>query len=482
MLGTILGVAIAAAGVRLLLMLSPVELPRITTVVLDRRVLFFATLLASATAVACGLVPALMMARADLQGPLKESGRGADGGGARRVRSVLVAAEIGLAVLLIVGAALMARGFTKLIAQDPGFRTTSAVAINVELPENYTDFKTVTGFYSRVLDAIRARPEIRVAGATNFLPFEAAWRTRYVVSRRPRPPAGEEPLAQHQTVDEQYFQAIGVPLLKGRFFSDRDHAEAPGVVIVNKALADREWPDQEVIGQSLGIATRAVGPLGRVLMPPGIAYEVVGVVGDVKNGAITAPVEPTLYFTHRQFPFKGMHVVVSGTLDRRSIVDAVREAIRQADPNLPVAAARSLDEVLAGQSERPRMLLLLMSVFAVFALILAAIGVYSVLSYAVSQRRIELSVRMALGARPFDVLLLVIRQGLALCVAGILAGVAGALALGRTLSTFLNGVSPTDPVAFLAAISIALLVAVAACMLPARRAVATNVSVGLRSD
>ena len=177
-----------------------------------------------------------------------------------------------------------------------------------------------------------------------------------------------------------------------------------------------------------------------------------------------------------------MHVVVSGRLDRRSIVDAVREAIRQADPNLPVAAARSFDEVLAGQSERPRMLLLLMSVFAVFALILAAIGVYSVLSYAVSQRRIELSVRMALGARPVDVLRLVIRHGLALCVAGILAGVAGALALGRSLSTFLNGVSPTDPLAFLAAISIALLVAVAACVLPARRAVATNVSVGLRSD
>lgn len=188
-----------------------------------------------------------------------------------------------------------------------------------------------------------------------------------------------------------------------------------------------------------------------------------------------------MYFTHRQFPFKGMHVVVSGTLDRRSIVDAVRVAIRQADPNLPVAEARSLDEVLAGQSERPRVLLMLMSVFAVFALILAAIGVYSVLSYAVSQRRVELGVRMALGARPFDVLLLVIRQGLALCVAGILAGVAGALALGRTLSTFLNGVSPTDPVAFLAAIS-PRLVAVAACVLPARRAVATNVSVGLRSD
>ena len=222
LLGTATGLAVAVGGVRLLAAFSPIEVPRLAAAAVDRRVLGFAALVAGATAVACGIVPALLMARADIQAPLKEAGRGADGGRARRARSMLVAGEIGLAVMLLVGAALVARGFTRLIAEDPGFRLTNAVAVNVELPSTYNDFAAVTDFYSRVLDRVRAHPGITASGATNFLPFEPAWRMRFVVNGRPRPVPGDEPLAQHQTVDEQYFQAVGVPLLKGRFFTDRD--------------------------------------------------------------------------------------------------------------------------------------------------------------------------------------------------------------------------------------------------------------------
>jgi predicted permease len=354
--------------------------------------------------------------------------------------------------------------------------------VNVELPSSYADFRTVTNFYSRVLDELRTRPGITSAGATNFLPFAAARRMRYVIGGRPRPADGDLPLAQHQTVDEQYFRALGVPLLKGRFFTDRDHADAPGAVLINKSLADREWPGADPLGHTISLLNRAVGPMGRVLLPPGAAYQVVGVVGDVKNAALGAQTEPALYFSHRQFPFTGMHLVTEGTLDERSMVGAIRDAVRGADPNLPIAEARSLEQILAAQTERPRSLLMLMSVFAAVALVLAAVGVYGVLSYAVSQRRTELSVRMALGATPWDVIWLVARQGLVLAAVGATAGVVAALALGRTLSTFLNGVSPTDPAAILAAVGVALVAAVVACLVPARRAIAGDVSIGLRAD
>jgi predicted permease len=480
--GTAAGLAVAAGAVRLLTVLSPVELPRLAAAGVDGRILTFAALVAAITAVACGVVPAFLMTRTDIQAPLRESGRGSDGGGARRVRSMLVAGEIALAVMLLVGAALVARGFTRLVAEDPGFRLTNAVAVNVEVPSTYTDFAKVSDFYGRVLERLRAQPGVAAGGATNFLPFEAAWRMPFVVNGRPRPPAGEEPLAQHQTVDEEYFRALGVPLLKGRFFVERDSTGSPGVVIVNRTLADREWPGEDPLGQTISIAARAVGPLGRALMPAGASYEVVGIVGDVKNRALSDPVEPALYFTHRQFPFRGMHIVVQGAVDRRSAATALRQAIREADPNLPTAEARSLQEVLSAQTERPRALFLLMAVFAGVALLLAAVGVYSVLSYAVAQRRMELSIRMALGASPAGVVWLVVRQGLALCALGLFLGVAASLALGRTLSTLLNGVSSADPAAFFVAAALVIVVAAAACMLPARRAVAADVSTGLRAQ
>ena len=479
-LGTATGLAVAVGGVRSLAVLSPAAVPQPIVAAVDGRVLIFAALVAAATAVACGIVPALFMARTDMQTLLRESGRGADGAGARGVRNMLVAGEIALAVMLLVGAALVARGFTRLVAEDPGFRVTNAIAVNVELPSTYSDFAAVSDFYGRVLDRVRAHPGISASGATNFLPFEPAWRMRFVVNGRPRPPAGDEPLAQHQTVDEQYFRALGVPLLKGRFFTDRDTRQSPGVVLVNRALADREWPAEDPLGRTISISARAVGPMGRVLMPAGAPYEVVGVVGDVKNGSLAAAVEPALYFTHRQFPFRGMHLVVQGSIDRRSAVAMVRDAIREADPNLPTAEARSLQEILSAQTERPRALFILMAVFAAVALLLAAVGVYSVLSYAVSRRRIELSIRMALGAQPARVAWLVVRQGLILCAIGLFLGIAASLALGRTLSTFLNGVSSSDPAAFLAVGAVVIVAAVAACMLPARRAIAADVSAGLR--
>jgi putative ABC transport system permease protein len=461
---------------------TPVELPRLAGIGVDTRVLLFAAGLALLTSVAFGVVPAMLMARGDMQRPLKESGRGGDAGGVRgRARSVLVVAEIGLAVMLLVGAALLGRSFQRLVQQDSGFRPARAVTARVELPYSYSDFKKIVDFYDRLLASLRAEAGVSVAGATNFLPLDAAWRGPFFVQGRPRPRQGDEAQAQHQTVDDDYFRAIGVPLVKGRFFDPRDTADAPGVVVVNAALARRQWPGEDAVGQSLMSPIRFIGPMGRSLMTQQ-TFQVVGVVADVKNATLVRDAEPAIYFSFRQFPFRGMHIVAQGHQDASALLAAVRTSVQRLDPNLPLASARTLDRIIGDATDRPRALMLLMGVFAALALVLSALGIYSVLSYSVSQRRQELSVRMALGAQPRDVLWLVVKQGLWFAAIGGVAGGAGAIAIGRALSSLLYGVSPGDATAFSVAIGLAVVTALAACLLPARRAAALDPLAGLRAD
>jgi len=481
-IGTTLGVIVAAASVRALVAATPVPLPRLDAVGVDGRMLLFAAALALVTAIAFGVVPAMLMARGDMQRPLKESGRGGDGGGARRrARSVLVVAEIGLAVMLLVGAALLARSFQRLVQQDPGFKPARAVTAKVELPYSYSDWAKIVDFYDRLLTSVRAEPGVTVAGASNFLPLDAAWRGPFFIQGRPRPRSGDESQAQHQTIDDDYFRALGVPLVKGRFFEPRDTAAAPGVVIVNDALARRQWPGEDPIGQSLRSPITGIGPMGRSLMAQTL-FQVVGVVASVKNSTLVRDAEPALYFSFRQFPFRGMHLVVQGPGESAALLGAVRTAVQRLDPNLPLSSARTLDRIIGDATDRPRALMMLMGVFAALALVLSALGIYSVLSYSVNQRRQELSVRMALGARPHDVLWLVVKQGLWLAMIGGFAGALGALPIGRALSSLLNGVSSGDATAFIAAIALALVTAVLACLLPARRAAALDPLAGLRAD
>jgi predicted permease len=481
--GTTIGVALALVAVRALVAASPMPVPGMDGAVgIDPRVLGFAVAVAVLTAIAFGVVPAMLMARGDMQRPLKESGRSADGGGARRrARSLLVVAEVGLAVMLLVGAALLGRSFQRLVQQDPGFRPANVVTVNLDLPFSYRDFAKISDFYARLLAAVRARPGVTGAGLANFLPLDAAWRLNFLVDGRPRPAAAEAPIAQNQSVDEDYFKVIGVPLVKGRFFDDHDTVDAQGVVIINEALARREWPNDDPIGQRVTTSVRFIGPMGAVLMPPATKYQVIGVVADVRNASLSQPAEPAMYFTYRQFSFRGFNLAVRGKGDAAALVGAVRAAVLELDPKLPLSPAKTLDRVIADATDRPRALLLLMAVFAAIALGLAALGVYSVLSYAVNQRQQELSVRMALGAQPRDVLWLVVRQGLTLTLVGGLLGGAGAFALGRTLSSLLYGVSAGDVTAFSAAIALALVTALVACWLPARRAASLNPLEGLRN-
>jgi putative ABC transport system permease protein len=482
-MGTTLGVILAVLSVRALVAASPVPVPRLDSigaVGVDGRLLLFAIAVAAITAIAFGVVPAMLMARGDMQRPLKESGRGSDGG-RRRARSVLVVAEVGLAVMLLVGATLLARSFQRLVQQDPGFKPAHAITAKVELPYSYSDWPKIVEFYNRLLNSLQDEPSITVAGASNFLPLEAAWRGPFFIQGRPRPRSGDESQAQHQTIDDQYFRAIGVPLLKGRFFDARDTADAPGVVIVNDTLARRQFPGADPIGQSMNAPIRVIGPMGRTLMKQTM-YQIVGVAGSVKNSTLVRDAEPAIFFTYRQFPFRGLNLVVQGRGEPAALIGMVRSAVQRLDPNLPLSQARTLDRIISDATDRPRALMLLMGVFAVLALGLAALGIYSVLSYAVSQRQQELSVRMALGAQPLDVLWLVVRQGLTLALVGGVVGGAGALALGRTLSSLLFGVSPVDIASFSAAIALSLVTATAACLLPARRAASIDPLRGLRAE
>jgi predicted permease len=481
-IGAGLGIAVAAAAVRLLVVATPVDLPRLTSVGVDMRVMLFAVALAVATAIAFGVVPAILMARGDVQRALKESGRGDSGAARSRARGVLVVAEIGLAVMLLVGAALLGRSFQRLVQEDPGFQPARVLTVNVDLPASYRDFGKIADFYDQLLTSLRAQPGVADAGLANFLPLDAGWRMPFLIDGRPQPAPEDAPLAQHQSVDEDYFKVIGVPLVKGRFFETHDNVSAPGAVIINEALARREWPNQDPLGQRITTAVRYIGPMGAVLMPPTTRYEIVGVVRDVKNASLAQPPEPAIYFTYRQFSFRGFNLVVKGQGSAAALTSAVRNSVQRLDPNLPLSSARTLDRIIGDATDRPRALMLLMGVFAALALGLSALGIYSVLSYSVSQRRQELSVRMALGAEPRDVLWLVVRQGLWLAMIGGMAGAIGALALGRTLSALLFGVSSADAAAFTVAIALAFVTAVAACLLPARRAATLDPLAGLRAE
>ncbi len=354
--------------------------------------------------------------------------------------------------------------------------------MSLELPYSYQDFRKISDFYSQLLASIRSRPDVISAGATTFLPLDVAWRLPFLVDGRPRPAANDTPQAQQQVVDEQYFRVIGVPLRKGRFLDVRDTADAPGAVVINDALAKREWPTSDPIGQNITTFARYIGPMGTMLMPQGAKFQVVGVVANVKNQSLVREAEPAIYFTYRQFSFRGLHLVVDGRGDPAQLLAGVRSSVAALDSNLPLASARTLQQVIGDATDRPRALMLLMGVFAAIALVLSALGIYSVLSYSVNQRRQELSVRMALGAQPGDVLWLIVRQGLTLTVMGGLLGAAGAFALGRTLSSLLYGVSAGDVTAFGVAVGLALGTALVACLLPALRAARLDPLSGLRAE
>src|ERR1022692_4473496 len=477
LIGGACAIAVALAGVRALVSLLPAGFPRADTIHINAAVFAFTLLIALATGVLFGLAPALQAARTDVQDTLRASGRGAGGSrGHLRLRSALVVGEVSLACLLLIGAGLMLRSFVNLLRADPGFRPEHLLTASLSLPDaTYKPLDTLR-FWDRLAERLDSVAGIRAAGVGTDLPW-----TGYddniggFTIEGKKPLANQEFHARFHVASPGYFRAMGIPLVRGRFFSAGDNMEAPLAMVVNRSMARRYWPNEDALGRRITFDDH---PKEKDWM------KIVGIVGDVKDKPDSPAAEMALWWPIEQTPVSvnNMSVAVRGSADPALLTNDLRQAVSQLDPSLAVANIRPMDEIADANVSTPRFALFLVALFAGLALTLAAIGIYGVISYAVSQRTHEFGLRMALGAQPGDVRRLVLRQGVKLALLGVALGLVGALALGRVLWSLLYQVSAADPVTFTSVPALAIAVAALACYLPARRATAVDPANALRSE
>ena len=479
-LGGTAGVLLAAWALRTVPLLEMADLPSAGPVRMDPAVLGFALGASLLSLLFFGVAPALHASGGRVHESLKENGRAGTGGvRRRRFRSALVAGEVALAVVLLLGAGLLLRSLSALYAVDPGFRTGGVLTLRVSLPAtDYPDDARVVGGYREMLRRVGEVPGVDAAGAVTNLPLASTLGDlNFEIEGKPVPEDAVSPRADWQAVTPGYLRAVGMQVLAGRGLAESDGEGAPGAVVINESLARQYWPGTSPLGTRFKLGGEA-GP-GWVT--------VVGVVRDVRHAALGEPPRPEMYVPHAQFRFwngggaaRSLTLAVHTRGDPARLAGPVREAIRAMDPELPLADVRTLAEVRSESVARPRFLALLLGAFAAVALVLAVVGIYGTLAYLVAQRTYEMGVRMALGARPGSIRRLVVAQGLAMTAAGLVIGVAAALGLTRLLEHLLFGVAPTDPATFVAVpLGLGLTAAVAA-YLPARRATRVDPLVALR--
>jgi putative ABC transport system permease protein len=382
--------------------------------------------------------------------------------------------EIALAVVLLAGAGLMMKSLLRLLRSDIGFDPHNLLTMTIVSPASkYGDPDRQMNFYRNLMERLESLPGVSGAGMVNILPLLGGNTTRFNVEGDPIPPPGQEIEANFRVASESYFQTLGVPLVKGRFFDERDKSDAPGVVIINKSLADRLFAGRDPIGRRLSYTGSNSTP-----------DQIIGVVGDVKITGLDEAIKPVLYYPYRQSASLATSLVVRAVADPATLVNSIRNECRSLEPDIAIFNARTMEEMI---SESPasfmrRFPALLIGLFAGMALLLASVGLYGVVSYSVSQRTHEIGVRMALGARASDILRMVLKQGLALACAGLVIGAASALALMRLLGSMLYEVSASDPTTF-AVVSVTLgAVALLACYIPARRATKVDPMIALRRE
>jgi len=479
--GGALGLLLALWGVEALKLIIPEghgAIARLDEANLDWRQLCFTLGVSCLTGVLFGLAPALQISRPDLQRTLKEGGRGFAGAGGRRLRGLLVIAEMALSLVLLAGAGLLIRSFIELQNVDPGFNPERLLTLRVEMSaDKARDLTRITNFYQQVIDRAQALPGVEVASVVNAAPIVTpGMRSAIIIEDKPDPPPGQPQLANHRVISPDYFRTLGVPLRTGRLLSAQDNAQAPMAVVINQAMARRYWGDEDPVGK-------------RFKFPPRQATTpwlmVVGVVGDVRQAGLNAAPFPEFYrpFTQEHPRWTRPRVLfIRATGDPLSLVAAVKAEIWAVDKDQTIHDVQTMEEIVSRWMAPRRFNLLLLGLFAAIAMAMAGVGIYGVISYAVSQRTREIGVRVALGARAGDILRLIVGQGLALTLGGVAIGLVASLALTRWMASLLFGVSAYDPLTFASVALLLTLVALLACYIPARRATKVDPMVALRYE
>jgi putative ABC transport system permease protein len=484
-LGGAAGLMLALLGIRVLVTLSPHEIPRVDTVGIDAHVMIFTLAITLLAGVIFGLAPAFRAAALNLSDSLKEGERGSSEGIARnRLRSLMVVSEFTFALVLLVGAGLMIRSFLALRAIDPGFNphgVLSAVVSVTGTKEAGSGSRAV--FYPQLIEAVRHLPGVESASAVNHLPLAGdMWGLPFHVEGKPVPRPADTPSATYRVVLPGYFQTMNGTILRGRDISESDNLRAPGVVLVNEWFAKRQWPGEDAIGKRITLDDLADHPAW---------LTVVGVVKNGVRGEWTAPPEEEMFLPYLQSSkylddpashFSYLTLVARTTGDPAALAPLVRDAVRALDKNIVLSEVQTMDQVVAEATAEPRFYVLLLGGFAAVALILAAVGIYGVMSYSVSRRTQEIGIRIALGAQTGDVVKMVVRQGSLLALVGVGVGLMVALALTRLMSGLLYGIQPSDPITFVAVALGLSAVAIVACYVPARRAARVDPMIALRYE
>jgi putative ABC transport system permease protein len=475
--GGLFGLFLSSYGVSAITKLLPQEFPRLNEIGMDWRVFGFALGASLFTGFVFGFAPALHISRADVQEAMKENARGAAGSARHtRLRQALIVAEVALSVVLLAGAGLLFRSFMRLQSVDAGF--TPQQVLTAQLSPAGTQFQSsadLVRFYDQVLDRVRAIPGVQSAGVISTLPLSKGPTVGFRVEGRPILTPDKWVPTNFRGVSPDYFRTMNIPILQGRAFGPEDNANAPQRLMINQALAKRDFPDENPVGKRI-----TFGNTGQNNEP--VWFEIVGVSANVRSLELREDAPPEMYFAAAQSPFTAMAIVVRSTVEPESVAPALRQAVADVDRTVPVSRVQTMEHIVSASVTQPRFNLFLVGLFGGLALLLSAAGIYGVTSYTVTQRTHELGIRLALGAQVSDVLKLVLGQGMAVIGIGLVLGLAASFALLRLMRSLLFGVGENDPLTFAAITFVLLLVALLACYVPARRATKVDPLIALRYE
>jgi putative ABC transport system permease protein len=475
-LSGLFGLLLAYGGVKLLVALTPSEVPRLHEIGLHVPVFIWTLTISIVTGVLFGLAPAIQASKPDLNTALKESsGRNPGTFQGSGLRNVLVVSEVAVALLLLVGAGLMTKSFIRLQQVDPGFEATNLLSMNIALPTSKYRPQQTNIFYDQLIERLKNLPGVKSVAGIDVLPLSNSnVSSRFLIEGAPFVPLADRPYAGLRVVTPDYFQTMSIPNLKGRSFTEQDRENTPRVIIVNEALASRYWPNEDPIGKRLLLSEEGQGKQEWL--------EIVGVVGNVRHKAIEMESMEEVYLPYKQSPGNFMNLVVRTTSDPASMAPAIRGQVLSVDKDQPVSDIMTMDQRVAKSVAAKRFVMFLLGAFSILALALAAVGIYGVMSYLVTQRTQEIGVRMALGAQRLDVLTLVVKKGMALAMIGTAIGLVASLALTRLMRSLLFEVTPTDWLTFVIASTVLLIAALLASYIPARRATKVDPLTALRYE